>query len=69
MFIFSFVEPNRIELNIYIYIYIYILWYVTMILHIRFIDPKQFMCIFYLNMVTLYVYTYKTKNIQIIDST
>jgi len=44
------------------------MWYVTMILHIQFIDPKQFMCIFYINMVTLYVYTYKIKNTQIIDS-
>ncbi len=42
--------------------------YVTMILHIQFIDSKQFMFIFYINMITLYVYTYKTKNTQIIDS-
>ncbi len=42
--------------------------YVTMILHIQFIDSKQFMCNFYINMVTLYVYTYKNKNTQIIDS-
>jgi len=41
------------------------MWYVTMIFHIQFIDAKQFMCIFKINMIALYVYTYiRLKNIQ-----